>query len=92
MPPSSQVQSDAVFRAMIDSVPDGILRVNPEGRIVVVNRQTGSFLDMPGPGFSTNRLRSRQAAEEKAPRELVLALQILIERKEFIRERKRSIQ
>ena len=34
------VHGDAFFRALIDAAPDGIVIVNQEGRIVLVNLQT----------------------------------------------------
>ena len=32
--------SDAVFRALTESAPDGIVLVDEESRIILVNRQT----------------------------------------------------
>src|ERR1700752_1978129 len=40
MPSSSVAVSDAVYRTLVDSAPDGIVIVGQEGRIVVVNSQT----------------------------------------------------
>src|ERR1043166_4641655 len=36
----SVVVSDSAYRALVESAPDGIVIVGPEGRIVVVNSQT----------------------------------------------------
>ena len=33
-------ESAVIFRALIDSAPDGIVIANPQGRIVLVNLQT----------------------------------------------------
>jgi PAS domain S-box-containing protein len=33
-------ESEVVYRALIDAAPDGIVIVNQEGRIVLVNTQT----------------------------------------------------
>jgi two-component system cell cycle sensor histidine kinase/response regulator CckA len=40
MPASTSSVSDAVFRTLVESAPDGIVIVGQEGRIVVVNSQT----------------------------------------------------
>src|SRR5713101_6792578 len=40
MSPISPIAGDAVFHALIDSAPDGIVIVNHEGRIILVNLQT----------------------------------------------------
>jgi PAS domain S-box-containing protein len=40
MPTSNSAVSDAVYRTLVESAPDGIVIVGPEGRIVVVNAQT----------------------------------------------------
>jgi PAS domain S-box-containing protein len=40
MPASTLAVSDAVYRTLVESAPDGIVIVGPEGRIVVVNSQT----------------------------------------------------
>ena len=40
MPTSTVAVSDAVYRTLVESAPDGIVIVGPEGRIVVVNSQT----------------------------------------------------
>lgn len=40
MPLQTTGVSDAVYRTLVESAPDGIIIVGPEGRIVVVNSQT----------------------------------------------------
>jgi PAS domain S-box-containing protein len=40
MPISELSVSDAVYRTLVESAPDGIVIVGHEGRIVVVNSQT----------------------------------------------------
>jgi two-component system cell cycle sensor histidine kinase/response regulator CckA len=40
MPTGSTAVSDAVYRTLVESAPDGIVIVGQEGRIVVVNSQT----------------------------------------------------
>ena len=39
MTQAGTVVSDAVFRALTESSPDGIVLVNQEGRIILVNAQ-----------------------------------------------------
>src|SRR6266436_257967 len=40
MPTNTSAVSDAVYRTLVESAPDGIVIVGQEGRIVVVNSQT----------------------------------------------------
>jgi PAS domain S-box-containing protein len=40
MPTSTSAVSDAVYKTLVESAPDGIVIVGQEGRIVVVNSQT----------------------------------------------------
>jgi PAS domain-containing protein len=40
MPTSTFLVSDAVYRTLVESAPDGIVIAGQEGRIVVVNAQT----------------------------------------------------
>jgi protein-histidine pros-kinase len=40
MPVATQIISDTVFRALTESAPDGIVLVNEEGRIILVNART----------------------------------------------------
>ena len=40
MPANTSAVSDAVYRTLVESAPDGIVIVGQEGRIVVVNSQT----------------------------------------------------
>src|SRR5256885_2026342 len=42
-----RVHGDAFFRALIDAAPDGIVIVNQEGRIVLVNLQTEKLFGYP---------------------------------------------
>jgi PAS domain-containing protein len=43
------------LHALIDPAPDGIVIVNQEGRIILVNLQTERLLDIRGPNFSTSQ-------------------------------------
>ena len=56
-----QAVSDAVFRALTESAPDGIVLVNQEGRIVLVNLQTEKLF-----GYSRDELMG-QAVESLIP-------------------------
>ena len=40
MSSNSSISTDALFRAVIDSAPDGIVLINQLGRIVLVNTRT----------------------------------------------------
>jgi PAS domain S-box-containing protein len=67
MTQATQVVTDAVFRALAESAPDGIVLVNQEGRIVLVNLQTeklfgyrrDELLDKPIEILVPERLRGR---------------------------------
>ena len=56
-----QAVSDAVFRALTESAPDGIVLVNQEGRIVLVNLQTEKLF-----GYTRDELLG-QAVEALIP-------------------------
>ena len=47
-------ENDVVFRALVDSAPDGIVIVNQEGRIVLVNLQTEKLF-----GYSRDELANQ---------------------------------
>src|SRR5258705_8824005 len=54
MPTSTLAVSDAVYRTLIESAPDGIVIVGPEGRIVAVNSQTEKLF-----GYDPSQLISK---------------------------------
>jgi PAS domain S-box-containing protein len=54
-------ESEVVYRALIDAVPDGIVIVNQEGRIVLVNTQTEKLFGYDRAELKAAAPLSRQA-------------------------------
>jgi FixJ family two-component response regulator len=65
-----QTNTEVVYRALVHVAPDGIVIVNQEGRIVLVNSQTEKLIDVILPGTSGVQLAQRLTA--KCPRMCVL--------------------
>ena len=72
MPKRNLIVGDAVFRELINSAPDGMVVVNHEGRIVLVNSQTeklfgyerAELLDQPIEILVPERLRGRHRGHQ----------------------------
>jgi hypothetical protein len=57
MSTSTSGVSDAVYKTLVESAPDGIVIVGQEGRIVVVNSQTEKPPAMPARRWRPRRKR-----------------------------------